>query len=137
MDTVFNGDVGLMTVGINPGVIPGSSLVQYAIWEVSTPEIVDTLTWIVTAGEPTIINEISSIFDFIFNPQIHSLLISSNINDGFEYFVCDLTGRALIKGKSFQSEVSIDVASFKTGIYFIYILKWQTIVKGKQLFINN
>ena len=137
MDTVFNGDVGLMSVGINPGVIPGSSLVQYAIWEVSTPEIVDTLTWIVTAGEPTIIDEISSIFDFIFNPQIHSLLISSNINDGFEYFVCDLTGRALIKGKSFQSEVSIDVASFKTGIYFIYILKWQTIVKGKQLFINN
>lgn len=138
MDTVFNGDVGLMSVGINPGYISGTSLFRYIIWEESTPEILDTLTWIIsTDGVSSVANVISASIDFIFNAQQQNVIIASNLNDGFEYFISDLSGRVLINGKSFQPNVSIDVASFIPGIYLVYILNNKSFSKGSQLLISN
>ncbi|MGB4931867.1 MAG: hypothetical protein WBP43_17945 [Chitinophagales bacterium] len=138
MDTVFNGDVGLMSVGINPGYISGTSLFRYIIWEESTPEILDTLTWIIsTDGVSSVANALSASIDFIFNAQQKNVIITSNLNDGFEYFISDLSGRILINGKSFQPNVSIDVASFITGIYLVYILNNNSFSKGSQLLISN
>lgn len=138
MDTAFNGDVGLMSVGINPANISGTSLFRYIIWEESTPEILDTLTWIIsTDGVSSVANALSASIDFIFNAQQKNVIITSNLNDGFEYFISDLSGRILINGKSFQPNVSIDVASFITGIYLVYILNNNSFSKGSQLLISN
>lgn len=138
MDTVFNGDVGLMSVGINPANISGTSLFRYIIWEESTPEILDTLTWIIsTDGVSSVANALTASIDFIFNAQQQNVIITSNLNDGFEYFISDVSGRVLINGKSFQPNVSIDVASFIPGIYLVYILNNKSFSKGSQLLISN
>lgn len=50
MDTVFEGDMGLLSVAIDPGSLIGRAVIRYVLWEEQTPEIKDTLTWIINAG---------------------------------------------------------------------------------------
>ena len=43
MDTVFTGNNGFISIGINPDTITGTALIQYVVWEASTPTQVDKI----------------------------------------------------------------------------------------------
>ena len=70
MDTVFNGDFGLMSIGVDPGTILGTAFIQYVVWEESTPLQKDTLTWIITANGSTGINDIGAKTQWLRPPDI-------------------------------------------------------------------
>lgn len=137
MDTVFNGDVGLMSVGVNPGEIAGVSFMQYIIWESATPELVDTLTWIISAEAPNTVQETSVVFNLFTNPNSQNLVVQTNLLDGFDYFIYDTQGRQLQKGHVYQANADILMNELSNGIYFISVLDENNNLTSKHFFINN
>lgn len=58
MDPVYTGDIGLMSLHLNPHFETGTAIIRYSIYATNTPSQVDTLTWIITAsGSLGIANE--------------------------------------------------------------------------------
>jgi len=139
MDTVFNGDVGLMSVGINPGEIAGVSLVQYVIWEAATPDMVDTLTWIISAEVPNVIYNAASVatVNLFLNPTSQSLNIQTDLLNGFEYLIYDLAGKQLVEGRIYQANGAITIANLSSGIYFISVVDENEVAASKHFFISN
>lgn len=137
MDTVFNGDVGLMSVGVNPGNIGGVSLMQYEIWESTTPELVDTLTWIISAEGPNAIEDEDAVLNLYLDPSSQNLVVQTSFLSGFDYIIYDTQGRHLQEGSAIQAEVVIRINNLSNGIYFISILGEKDNLTSKHFFISN
>lgn len=50
MDAVYVGDIGLMSLHLNPHLESGTAIIRYTISEINTPSQIDTLTWIISVG---------------------------------------------------------------------------------------
>lgn len=59
MDPVYIGDIGLMSLHVNPHFETGTAIIRYSIYATNTPLQVDTLTWIITASGATGISTIN------------------------------------------------------------------------------
>ncbi len=137
MDTVFNGDVGLMSVGVNPGEIAGVSFMQYIIWESATPELVDTLTWIISAEAPNAIQDASTALNLFLNPTNQNLVVQTSLLTGFDYFIYDMQGRLIQDGHVYQASAAIRINDLINGIYFISVLGDNNNLTSKHFFISN
>ena len=124
MDSVFFGEYGLMSVGINPDTFPGTGIVRYAVWESNFPGNRDTLTWIITANPSTgVIAELNAeSFLFYPNPVKNEVHIETSPNqNGFLFAIGDLSGIQIFKGFSPGSSTFFSMEDFPSGIYVISI----------------
>ncbi len=139
MDTVFSGDYGLMSIGINPLEILGTATVQYIIWEENTPDQIDTLTWFVSTESPTNIENataLSNIFMYS-NSADNQINIQTSLINGFDFVIRNMVGGGIISGKSTSSNLDISVNDLKSGIYLVSIVKNMQILKTTKLIIIN
>ncbi len=129
MDTVFNGDYGLMSVGINPYTISGTAIIQYTIWEENTPQQIDTLTWIISADVNSgIKNNTSEIPKIWLNQNIIHI---QNISGQFSTLqLVDLSGN-LVFTTNINSKNQIDLPEIQPSIYIVQLSGNQDLYKQK------
>ena len=129
MDTVFSGDYGLMSVGINPYTISGTAIIQYTVWEENTPQQIDTLTWIISAEATSgIKNNTSGIPKIWFDQnKIHI----QNISDQFLTLqLVDLSGN-LVYTTNISNRNQIDLPAIQASIYIVQLSGNQDLYKQK------
>ncbi|MBK7763686.1 MAG: hypothetical protein IPI46_09975 [Bacteroidetes bacterium] len=94
MDPVYIGDIGLMSLHLNPHFESGTAIIQYSIYTTISPLQVDTLTWIITATGSTSIPN----FDYL-QPTIsinNQTLYLNNIDKQFtSLYINDLNGNII------------------------------------------
>ena len=139
MDTVFNGDYGLMSIGINALEIPGTATVQYVVWEENTPFQMDTLTWFVSTESPSNLeNATSELFVLIYsNGSDKSINIETTLIDGFDFVISDMLGRKIESGKSTSPNLQVDTNGLKNGIYLVSISQNMHTIKTSRVIISN
>jgi hypothetical protein len=122
MDTVYKGDYGLMSVGVDPGQISGKAVIRYELWEAGSPGQKDTLTWIITAGSSTGLKETTSDLPlFIYpNPVVHELVNIRALAD-MDFSLNDLSGKQIQAGTLKKGLNAIPVKNLPKGNYFINV----------------
>ncbi len=94
MDPVYIGDIGLMSLHVNPHFETGTAIIRYSIYTTNTPSQVDTLTWIISASGATGIAAINYL-----QPSIsinNQTLYLNNIDKQFTTLqIIDLDGKLI------------------------------------------
>lgn len=123
MNLVNSGDFGFVSIGIDPDTIPGTALIQYAVWESNTPAHIDTLTWVISANGTVGINETNkngSVFVFP-NPVVDLLSVQRKETTMVTVFLSDIAGRLVLQNKFSQDYFQIDVSSLPKATYLLKI----------------
>ncbi len=139
MDTVFNGDYGLMSVAINPFEISGTGFFQYRIWEASTPDQQDTLTWIISSETPTKIYDSvnKNSMNLFPNPADQSITIKTEFSQGFEFTITNMYGQEIYSGNTNEDISQLQTSALPNGIYFLSIIRENKILQSIQFLINH
>ncbi|MBC7383259.1 MAG: T9SS type A sorting domain-containing protein [Bacteroidia bacterium] len=139
MDTVFKSEYGMMSLGIDPGMVSGTALIRYAIWEQSTPENMDTLTWIISSNSATGFTETEPdksllIFVDVSGDNIHLL---TSLNKGFYCSISDISGKQVYSENFIFSTANISSENFPNGFYNILIMDSNKNIKTKKIMIQH
>lgn len=122
MDTVYKGDYGLMSVRIDPKKISGRAVIRYELWEAGSPERKDTLTWIITAGGSTGIEEARSNQPFIIYPNpVANEVINIHALTDVHFILSDLTGKQVHNGALHKGANLIPAGNLSKGSYTITV----------------
>lgn len=119
MDTVFAGDVGLMSIGIDPGEYSGNAYVRYVLWEEHSPEHHDTLTWNISPETTTLTSPFSNfkVLDFYPNPATNDIHYTTS--SPVYYVITDIEGKNICMGALDAGSGTIPVQHLSNGIYCI------------------
>lgn len=132
MNPVPPDESGFLLLHFTAHVNFGTAIVRYIVWDVNSPTIMDTLTFITIVEDPSGISETELESSFIIspNPVNTHLAITSNTRTFFKYSITDIYGRKVYSGESY-SDVFLETSHFSTGIYFLEIqsLKKRSIQK--------
>jgi hypothetical protein len=120
MNPVGAGEYGFVLLHITPRLNYGTAVVRYAVWETSTPNQRDTLTFILisdgTSGMQPVSENRLSVF-----PTIASAFVRVSMTDALpmQIFMMDAGGRVVFAERSAASVLTIPVESLPNGIYFL------------------
>jgi hypothetical protein len=135
MDPVYIGDIGLMSLHVNPHFEAGTAIIRYSIYTTNTPLQVDTLTWIITATGATGISNI----DYI-EPSIsinNQTLYLNNIDDKFPSLkIIDINGQ-IIYQTSIQDKKEQHYIPFINSPFVIVQLNGNGISHKQKISITN
>ncbi len=139
MDTVYNSDYGLLSVAIDPGIIKGSAVIRYVVWEHNTPLQKDTLTWIINANGPTGTSDIINNQSFLVypNPAEKIIQIVAPGKDGCAFNINDLDGKEMLCGELTEGTNSILTEHLPTGTYILSISLKCKVTKIQKLLIQH
>ena len=139
MDTIFSGNYGLMSLGINPDTIIGTAIIRYAVWEVNTPAQIDTLTWIITANGSVGIIDLrdKNNFSIYPNPAKNSVSIVSDFQSEFSFTMNDIVGKEIYSGTSVNNNISLSICNFPNGVYSISIFNKGNYIETKKIVIQH
>lgn len=138
MDTVFNGDYGLMSVAINPDTIAGYATIKYVVWEANSPSQKDTLTWIISANGFTGFYSplVENVFSVYPNPANEKLNILSNFNEKFSVSIFNSLGDKIYSDHELDY-YKLPVTNWKNGIYFISFFDKNNFIKTQKIIIQH
>lgn len=138
MSPTYPDEYGFLSVGINPGSSEGEAFVRYEVWEASTPEQIDTLTWIINAVTNTEIDNLQKNTLCVFpNPASNEIFLQTNIEEGFYWELTDLTGKKILRGFSKKRNSNIAVNTINEGVYFISVAKESGILSTQKIIIQQ
>jgi hypothetical protein len=113
---------GFLLVHFTPHVNYGTAVVRYAVWDVNTPNLKDTLTFILDVSNPSGIpdSEIESLFSIYPNPASGSININSKSKKEFSVELINENGEMVYSIHNVSGHVTLDVKSAQ-GIYFVQL----------------
>jgi hypothetical protein len=130
------GDYGFLLIHITPHVNYGTAIIQYAVWCVTDPNHIDTLTYIFTSNANSAVGEIDNAEFYIFpNPVKEKINIISNYSSGFNFFISDIFGKEIANGNSESGSLSYLTDKLKEGIYSVSIVNRNAIVLSKKFVV--
>lgn len=137
MNPVFPGDYGLILLHITPHVNYGTSVVQYAVWDILTPKQKDTLTYILTINNPTGILDAEHPDDFsVFpNPATDKINVASKSNEPFSMCIFNCQGTQVFHALCIRDNLLANIKDISPGIYFMQIQRGDQILTHR--FIKN
>ncbi len=123
MNPVSPGDYGFLLMHVTPHVNYGTATIRYAVWDVASPLIKDTLTYILTINAPTGINEdkITTQISLHPNPANESIHIYNNALLSLNYNIVDASGKLIEKGHSASELITINTVDYKGGVYYLSV----------------
>ncbi len=122
MDPVNPTDYGFLLLHITPHVDTGMAVIRYAVWDVNSPTLKDTLTFIMSSYTVLGINEKSKSSTLLYpNPSNKEFTITTNHQAGFCYSIYDLKGSTIAVGKSTTSSITLSSEEFLNGVYTLKI----------------
>lgn len=139
MNPVIPGDYGLLLLHITPHRNYGTAKVRYAVWNVATPSLRDTLTYILTVDETSGISESQSnkTFSIYPNPAKDNISIGTSLQTDFQYFVTDVSGRVLQAGISKTDVTLVPTGNLLNGIYNISISDMNKVVSTQKIAVQH
>lgn len=123
MNPILPTEYGLLLLHITPHVNYGTAIIRYTVWDIATPSLKDTLTYILTVNNPLGLSEPQPIPNFSIkpNPAKQKVIITSTLQKGFTYTLSDISGLRIKKGYSKDNSISISTSGIPNGIYNISI----------------
>jgi hypothetical protein len=123
MVPVLPTDYGLLLIHITSHVNYGTAVIRYAVWDIATPTLKDTLTYILTvngtAGLSEVENKIAvSIFP---NPSQGVFNVTSKQDDIKMITVSDNIGRMILQENINAKSAFVNLTNEAKGIYFLKI----------------
>ena len=139
MNPVAPNYYGLLLIHVTPHVNYGTAIIRYTVWDIASPALKDTLTYILTVNAPTGISEAvnKNIFNIFPNPARENISIISMLQTGFEFLITDVSGKKVNKGISETNFISVNTANLSQGLYTISILSENKIIHTKQFLIHK
>jgi len=132
---VLPGDDGLMLVHCYPNTNAGTGIIRYTIYEIHSPQQVDTLTWIINAESTAGINESAST-----NPVYTLVENQFQLTDSKSKFthltLLDLNGKEVFSS-GISTSVGIEMPSFPANFYFLILSGNNTIIRQKIWYATN
>lgn len=141
MNPIYPADYGFVLLHITPHVNYGTAIIRYEVWDIKTPLLRDTLTYILTVNATAKISTFSQGEDIgvkIFpNPSKENFIITTILQNCFQYSITDATGKEIEKGISNSSIQNISTDKWKNGYYTISILNNNKIISNKKIIIQQ
>jgi hypothetical protein len=130
MNPVNPNDYGFLLIHITPHVNYGTAVISYVIWDNSSPNLIDTLTYILTANIVTANNffETSGFVNVYPNPAQDVINVNSSLQSGFKYLIIDSAGKEI---------QSINLNGFQNGWYQIRIFDGFKTIGSKNILIQK
>lgn len=118
MAPIVPGDNGLMSLHLDPKFEPGVGVIRYTIFATNTPTQVDTLTWIITAGESTGIIEPKNSLPIIYSAD--KRIFCRNLNSHFSNAcLFEMNGRLIQQQNIEGDEAEILIPDFYSGMLIL------------------
>jgi len=132
---VLPGDDGLMLVHCYPNTNAGTGIIRYTIYEIHSPEQVDTLNWIINAESTAGISESVSTSQayIIIGNQFH--LTDSN-SKYTNLTLLDLNGKEVFSS-SIPTSLCVEMPLFPTNFYYLVLSGTNTIIRQKIWYATN
>ncbi len=126
---VLPGDDGLMLVHCYPNTNAGTGIIRYTIYEIHSPQQVDTLTWIIHAESTAGIDESGS------TNQAYSLIGNQfRLTDSKSKFtsltLLDLSGKEVFSS-SIPASLCVEIPLFPVNFYYLVLSGNNTIIRQK------
>ncbi len=139
MNPISPADYGLLLLHNTPHVNFGKALIQYEVWDINTPLLRDTLTYILTVSDALGIPEEKnkSVFTLFPNPAKETITISTNLQGGFCFSIKDITGMELERGICDCGKQSISTSNCSKGNYYISIMSKDKIISTKKIIVHQ
>lgn len=137
MDTVYSGDYGLMSVSIDPGQIIGTAVIRYELWETASPDVKDTLTWIITASSSTGIEETTLSKAFFIYPTPAKEVVNIHALTDIKFIITDLSGKQIRTGMLKAGISTLPVNDIPEGNYLISISSNQGAYRTQKMIIQH
>lgn len=139
MLSVNPGDYGLLLLHITAHIDTGTAVIQYAVWDINTPSLKDTLTYIYTVNNITGIteNEFETTINVSPNPVVSEINIITNLNDGFDYLISDIKGCVLKTGQSKVISLTLLCNDIANGDYLFTIKKKDGNLMTKKIIVQH
>lgn len=126
---VLPGDDGLMLVHCFPNTNAGTGIIRYTIYEIHSPQQVDTLTWIINAESTAGIGEsvsLNSAYTIIGN-QFQLTDPKSKFTD---FTLLDLSGKEIFSSR-IPTSLRVEMPSFPASFYYLILNGNNTIIRQK------
>jgi len=138
MNPILPTEYGLLLLHITPHVNYGTAIIRYTVWDIATPSLKDTLTYILTVNNPLGLSEPQPIPNFSIkpNPAKQKVIITSTLQKGFTYTLSDISGLRIKNGYSKDISISISTSGIPNGIYNISITQNNN-TSTKQLLVQH
>lgn len=119
MNPVFPTEYGLLLLHITPHVNYGTAIVRYAVWDAAIPSKIDTLTYILSAIEPSGIyeNRNSNTVSLFPNPANSNISIKTEYDRGFTFSITNILGEVIETGISKENYLQVLVGNYPNGEY--------------------
>lgn len=126
---VLPGDDGLMLVHCYPNTNAGTGIIRYTIYEIHSPQQVDTLTWIINAVSTAGINEFTSASQAYTIVGNHFQLTESK-SKFTNLTLLDLNGKEVFSS-SIPTSLCVEMPSFPANFYYLILSGNKTIIRQK------
>lgn len=122
MNPVPPNETGYLLLHFTAHVNFGTAIVRYSVWDVSSPDRIDTLTFITTVQDPLGVSEnmLENTFTVSPNPAVNHLDISLNTSAANVYTIIDVYGKEMCSFESIKDS-RVDISQLPAGIYFLQI----------------
>lgn len=132
---VLPGDDGLMLVHCYPNTNVGTGIIRYTIYEIHSPQQIDTLTWIINAVSTAGISEsvsASQVYTIIGN---HFQLIDSK-SKYTNLTLLDLNGKEVFSS-GIPTSSCVETPSLPANFYYIILSGNNSIIRQKIWYTSN
>lgn len=139
MNPIYPADYGFLLLHITPHVNYGTAVIRYEVWDINTPLLRDTLTYILTVNNTSGIAEAESknAFSIFPNPAKENINILSNLQTGFRFLITDVSGKEIQNGISKTNTISVSTENLQNGVYTVSIFSENQIINTKQFLIQH
>ncbi len=128
MNPVFPGDYGLLLLHITTHVNYGTAIIRYAVWDALTPNLKDTLTYIlqvVPTGLTSALND-----NILLSINQNKIFVSQNQNDFSVLRILNMNGK-IIYETAINDKSEIDLPSIPSAQYLVQLIGQQKIYSQK------
>lgn len=139
MNPVLPSEYGLILLHITPHINYGTSIVRYAVWDIASPTVIDTLTYILTLKENSEIKEekTKNALKIYPNPVINNLQIFSDLQKGSWFLITDILGKIVLNGVIESKVMTLSAENLQNGIYSISIFDKSNNISTKKFIVQH
>jgi len=132
---VLPGDDGLMLVHCYPNTNAGTGVIRYTIYEIHSPQQIDTLTWIINAESTAGINE-SAFTTPVYTIKGNQFQLTDSKSKYTNLTLLDLNGREVFSS-SIPTSLCVEIPLFPANFYYLVLSGTNTIIRQKIWYVTN
>jgi len=139
MNPVLRSEYGLILLHITPHVNYGTCIVRYAVWDIASPSVKDTLTYILSMKETSEVRKVENKNEFsVFpNPVKNNLQIFSDPQQGSWFLITDILGKTVLNGLIESKVMTLSTDKLQNGFYSISFFDKSKNISTKKFIVQH